>query len=105
MLAALDLKLFRDLAKMKGQIIAVSLVMACGIAMMITTRGLILSARIDARRLLLDRRFADVFCELKRAPNALRARLAEIPGWPRWKRVSRDASRSICPGSRNRRTG
>ena len=32
MLSALDLKLFRDLGKIKGQIIAVSLVMACGIA-------------------------------------------------------------------------
>src|SRR5215204_1158415 len=80
MFAALDLKLFRDLAKIKGQVIAVSLVMACGIAMMITTRGLILSVASTRAAYYTSRRFADVFCELKRAPNALRARLAEIPG-------------------------
>src|SRR6478609_7509289 len=80
MLAALDLKLFRDLAKIKGQIIAVSLVMACGIAMMITTRGLILSVESTRNAYYSNQRFADLFCELKRAPNALRPRLAEIPG-------------------------
>ena len=80
MLAALDLKLFRDLAKIKGQIIAVSLVMACGIAMMITTRGLILSVESTRNAYYSSRRFADLFCELKRAPNALRPRLTEIPG-------------------------
>jgi|GEM_PF-1868950 len=31
MLTSLDLKLFRDLGRMKGQIVAVSLVMACGL--------------------------------------------------------------------------
>src|SRR5688572_6770751 len=80
MFPALDLKLFRDLGKIKGQIIAVSLVMACGIAMMITTRGLILSLETTRDAYYADRRFADLFCELKRAPNAVRARLAEIPG-------------------------
>jgi putative ABC transport system permease protein len=80
MLSALDLKLFRDLGKIKGQIIAVSLVMACGIAMMITTRGLILSLESTRDAYYTDRRFADLFCELKRAPNAVRARLTEIPG-------------------------
>jgi putative ABC transport system permease protein len=43
MLTPLDLKLFRDLGRMKGQIVAVSLVMACGLAMMIMTRSIILT--------------------------------------------------------------
>lgn len=80
MLAALDLKLFRDLGKIRGQIIAVSLVMACGIAMMITTRGLIRSLETTRSAYYTEKRFADLFCELKRAPNSLRNRLAEIPG-------------------------
>jgi putative ABC transport system permease protein len=43
MISPLDKKLLRDLAKMKGQVFAVSLVMACGLAMMIMTRSLIMT--------------------------------------------------------------
>jgi len=39
MISPLDRKLLRDLGKMKGQVVAVSLVMACGLAMMIMTRN------------------------------------------------------------------
>ena len=42
-LPALHLKLFRDLARMKGQVVAVAIVMACGLAMMIMLRSLIYS--------------------------------------------------------------
>ena len=52
MLAPLDRKLLRDLARMKGQMVAVSLVMACGLAMMIMTRSLILTLESHALRLL-----------------------------------------------------
>jgi putative ABC transport system permease protein len=76
----LDLKLIRDLGKMKGQGAAVALVMACGLAVMIMARSLVVSLEA-ARDLYYSRcRFADIFCDLKRAPNALRSRLAEIPG-------------------------
>ena len=79
-MTALDLKLLRDIGKMKGQMVAVSLVMACGLAMMIMSRSLILSLESTRDAYYERNRFADVFCDLKRAPNALRARLAEIPG-------------------------
>ena len=80
MLHPLDRKLFRDMGKMKGQMIAVGVVMACGLAMMIMARSLILSLESTRDRYYTEHRFADVFCDLKRAPNALRPRLAEIPG-------------------------
>ncbi len=76
----LDLKLVRDLLKMKGQIVAVALVMACGLAMMIMARSLILSLTATRAAYYSENRFADVFADLKRAPNSLRSRLAEIPG-------------------------
>ncbi len=79
-LAPLDLKLLRDIGRMKGQIFAVSLVMACGLAMMIMTSSLILSLESTRDAYYAEHRFADAFSELKRAPNALRARLIEIPG-------------------------
>jgi len=76
----LDLKLFRDIGKMKGQMFAVGIIMACGLAMMITTRSLIVSLETTRDAYYARHRFADVFCDLKRAPNALRTRLAELPG-------------------------
>jgi putative ABC transport system permease protein len=76
----LDLKLLRDIARMKGQMFAVSVIMACGIAMMIMSRSLILSLESTRDAYYQRYHFADVFCDVKRAPNSLRARLAEIPG-------------------------
>jgi putative ABC transport system permease protein len=77
---ALDLKLVRDIGRMKGQMAAVSLVMACGLAMMIMSRSLILSLESTRDAYYAHNRFADIFSDLKRAPNPLRTRLAQIPG-------------------------
>ena len=71
---ALDLKLVRDIGRMKGQMVAVSLVMACGLAMMIMSRSLILSLESTRDAYYAHNRFADVFSDLKRAPNPLRTR-------------------------------
>lgn len=76
----LNIKLLRDLGGMKGQMTAVALVMACGLTMMIMARGLIVSLETARDEYYASHRLADVFCDLKRAPNALRARLAEIQG-------------------------
>ena len=80
MIDPLDLKLLRDLGKMKGQVIAVSLVMACGLAMMIMTRSLILT--LESTRTSYYQRYAmaDVFATLKRAPLAVAEELATLPG-------------------------
>lgn len=75
----LNRKLLRDLGGMKGQMAAVALVMACGLTMMIMARGLIVSLETARDAYYASHRFADVFCDLKRAPNALRGRLAAIP--------------------------
>lgn len=77
---SLDRKLVRDLGAMKGQLTAVGLVMVCGLAMMIMARSLIQSLEAERDAYYAAHRFADVFADLKRAPNALRARLAEIAG-------------------------
>lgn len=76
----LDRKLLRDLGGMKGQVTAIALVMACGLTMMIMARSLVRSLEITRSAYYTSHRFADVFCELKRAPNSVRSRLAEIPG-------------------------
>ena len=78
-LSPLHLKLFRDLGRMKGQTFAVSLVMACGLAMMIMARSLTYSLESTRDTYYEANSFGDVFADLKRAPNFLRPRLAEIP--------------------------
>ncbi len=79
-MSCLDRKLFRDLAKIKGQSIAAGLVMACGLAMMIMTRSLIFSLESARTSYYDEYRFGEVFCNLKRAPNSVRERLSAIPG-------------------------
>src|SRR5438445_782028 len=51
MLSHLDRKLWRDLRRMAGQAVAVSLVMACGLAMMIMARSLIYSLETTRQEL------------------------------------------------------
>jgi putative ABC transport system permease protein len=80
MVSHLDRKLWRDLRRMKGQAIAVALVMACGLAMMIMARSLIFSLESTRQEYYEANRFAEVFVNLKRAPNSIAARVAELPG-------------------------
>jgi putative ABC transport system permease protein len=80
MIDPLDRKLLRDLSRMKGQVLAVSLVMACGLAMMIMTRSLILTLESSRAGYYQQYAFADVFSSLKRAPLAVADRLKSLPG-------------------------
>ena len=79
-MSSLDRKLFRDFAKTKGQALAACLVMACGLAMMIMTRSLVLSLESARADYYDEFRFAELFCNLKRAPNSLRETFSAIPG-------------------------
>lgn len=80
MISPLDRKLLRDIGRMKGQVIAVSLVMACGLAMMIMTRSLILTLEGTRDAYYQRHRMADVFGSLKRAPLSMAERLGQIAG-------------------------
>jgi putative ABC transport system permease protein len=80
MISHLDRKLLRDLRRLKGQAAAVSVVMACGLAMLIMARSLIASLDNTRADYYRDHHFADLFVSLKRAPNHLAQRIAELPG-------------------------
>ncbi len=80
MLSHLDRKLWRDLRRMKGQAIAVALVIGCGLAMMTMARSLIFSLDSTRREYYEANRFADVFAHVKRAPNSVVERVRTIPG-------------------------
>jgi len=77
---ALDRKLLRDLWHMRGQAVAIALVVACGVATVVTSRVGYESLRESQAGYYAAYRFADVFAALERAPESLRAALAAIPG-------------------------
>jgi putative ABC transport system permease protein len=79
-MSLLDKKLLRDLRALKSQALAVALVMACGLAMMIVTRSLMLSLTTTRDSYYEKHRFAQVFARAKRAPNLVREQLTAIPG-------------------------
>ncbi|MDI1319820.1 MAG: ABC transporter permease, partial [bacterium] len=80
MLPHLDRKLLRDLKRLKGQAAAVSLVMACGLAMLIMARSLIHSLESTRAEYYQTNHFAEVFVPLKRAPNHLAEQVRALPG-------------------------
>lgn len=80
MLTGLDRKLVRDLSRLKGQIVAVALVMACGLAMLVMARSLINSLESTRQDYYQAHRFAELFAHLKRAPLAVADRIAALPG-------------------------
>lgn len=77
---ALDRKLWRDLWQMRGQALAIALVVTCGVATYIMFLSTLAALRTTQERYYREYRFADVFCSLKRAPESLRQRIEAIPG-------------------------
>lgn len=80
MIPTLDRKLFRELLYQWGQLVAIALVVACGIACFVLMLSAYHSLELTKTEYYDLYRFAQVFTELKRAPASLRARIAEIPG-------------------------
>lgn len=79
-MSALDRKLGRDLWHLKGQILAIALVIACGVATYVMFLSTLESLKATRANFYQAYRFAQVFASLKRAPDSLAARLAAIPG-------------------------
>lgn len=80
MISTLTLKMLRDLWAMKGQALAIAVVMAGGVATFVMSRTVLDALLLTQATFYRDYQFADVFVTLKRAPNSMGARLAEIPG-------------------------
>src|SRR5215469_5921798 len=78
--SALDRKLLRDLWHMRGQVLTLALIVASGVATYVTMVGAYLSVERAQQEHYTRYRFADVFAQLKRAPNRLAAELSSIPG-------------------------
>jgi putative ABC transport system permease protein len=77
---ALQRKLWRDLWHLRGQVTAIGLVVACGVATVVTTRTAYDSLVVSRAAYYGQYRFADVFASLKRAPEGLAREIERIPG-------------------------
>ncbi|MBI5238749.1 MAG: ABC transporter permease [Deltaproteobacteria bacterium] len=77
---ALDKKLLRDLWGMKGQFLAIALVIASGVATFVMSLSTLDSLSMTREAYYADYRFADVFAPVKRAPESLKARISGMQG-------------------------
>lgn len=76
----LDRKLIRDIRQMKGQVIAIALVIGAGIA--VFTMAMCSYASLKSGQISFYRnfRFADVFSNARRCPNSIIQRIEELEG-------------------------
>jgi putative ABC transport system permease protein len=79
-MTALDRKLIRDLWQIRGQALAIGLVIACGVATFVMSLCTLASIRRTQEVYYEHYRFAQVFSHLKRAPSSVAGRIVEIPG-------------------------
>lgn len=77
---ALDRKLLRDLWHMRGQVLAIAAVIMGGVATLVMSLSTYDSLVSTRDRFYSEYRFADVFANLKRAPEPVAERLRAIPG-------------------------
>ncbi len=79
-MTALTRKLFRDLWNMRGQALAIVVVIASGVATFVMSVSTLDALQRSRARVYADYRFADVFAGLKRAPEHVMQRIEAIPG-------------------------
>ncbi|MCG8669442.1 MAG: FtsX-like permease family protein [Pseudomonadales bacterium] len=91
MITSLQRKLWRELWHIRGQVIAIALVLVGGVGvcmMSLSTYHSLLETRDHYYR---NYRFADIFANLKRAPRPLNKRISSLPG------VARSETRVVAP--------
>ena len=76
----LDRKLLRDLWRLRGQVLAIALVVASGVGVLLMSLTALTSLEETGQTYYERQRFAQVFAGLKRAPDALIQRIAALPG-------------------------
>jgi putative ABC transport system permease protein len=76
----LDRKLARDLWRLRGQVLAIGLVIASGVAVLVMSLSALEALRETGSAYYERYRFAHVFAHVERAPLTLLPRLRAIPG-------------------------
>ncbi|MGV3492843.1 MAG: ABC transporter permease [Ramlibacter sp.] len=96
---ALDRKVLRDLRLLWSQALTIALVVASGIGGFIATLSAVDSLARARDDFYAAAHFADVFASVKRAPDALAQRLADIPGVIDVQPTVEAVARVAVPGS------
>ena len=79
-MTALRTKLFRDLSRLRGQVFTIALVVAAGVAALVTLQSTFDSLLFSRDSFYSRYRFGDVFAHLEAAPVSIEERLAHLPG-------------------------
>ena len=77
---ALDVKLLRDLWRIRGQAISIAFVTAVGTAAFVTLLGTLYSLEETQAAYYERYRFAEIFCNVRRAPDVRAGDILQIPG-------------------------
>ena len=96
---ALDRKVLRDLRLLWSQALTIALVVASGIGGFTATLSAVDSLANARDEFYAAARFADVFAMVKRAPDAMAQRLAEVPGVVDVQTTVEAFARVTVPGS------
>ena len=96
---ALDRKVLRDLRLLWSQALTIALVVASGIGGFIATLSAVDSLAAARDDFYATGHFADVFATVKRAPDAMAARLTELPGVGDVQATVESFARVTVPGS------
>lgn len=79
-MGALDRKLLRDIWRLRGQVLAIALVIASGVAVLVMSFSSIQALESTGIAYYERYHFAEVFAGVERAPNKIARRIADIPG-------------------------
>ncbi|MGY6554764.1 MAG: ABC transporter permease [Wenzhouxiangella sp.] len=88
---ALNRKLLRDLAGLKGQVAAIAVVIAAGVMTLMIAVTSLDAIRLSMERFYASHQLADTWASVVRAPDVLAERLQEIPG------IDRVETRVVAP--------
>jgi putative ABC transport system permease protein len=77
---ALNRKLLRNLWKLRGQVLAIAVVIASGVAVLVMSLSALQALQDTAAAYYERQRFADVFSSVKRAPLRIIEPISTIPG-------------------------
>ena len=77
---ALDRKLLRELWRLRGQALAVAVVVASGVAVLVMSLSTLEALQATTDAYYERYRFADVFANAVRAPRRIAERVAQLPG-------------------------
>nr|MBV6631071.1 FtsX-like permease family protein [Oceanococcus sp. HetDA_MAG_MS8] len=89
--STLDRKLLRDLWRVRGQALAIAVVMACGVSVFVTSQGMLQALQGTRANYYASYQLADIIAPVTRAPIGMACSLESIPG------VRRVTTRIVSP--------